>query len=340
MARGPFAPLALFALAACAPMTGAPARASHVGATPAARDAASPVAQRPRPDLPRVEGLACPIAFDDADVVLARVGDVTLTACDVAVAAARNIREGRPALPPREILRELVADAMLADEARARGLERDPSVARRVRETLAAGVVRAEALAAARDALPSEEDVARYYEAHRADFTISERVHLREVVLADEARARATLRDAAIVPFETLVAERSTAPEARRDQGDLGLVPREGNDRVPRAVAEAGFALAEPGAVHPEPIRVETTEYVGRRRRPRTRVSWHVVQLLARVPERTLPLEDVARIIRHRLAHRSYEAAREAVRARLLTEARTAHPPTIHEPALRRTRVQ
>jgi parvulin-like peptidyl-prolyl isomerase len=342
MLRSFLGPLALLTLATCAPVTGVPARAPHPSAGPSAP---APLATdepevRPRPDLPRAEGVQCPVAFEDADVILARVGTVTLTACDLAVAAVRATREGRPPLPPRVLLDELVADALLADEARNRGLDGDPVTRERVRETLAAALVRHETLATMRHTLPSDEAVARYYEQRASEFTTGERVHLRAIVLDDLTRARETIRDAASVPFETLVAERSVAPEARRDHGDLGLVPREGTDRVPPAVAEAGFALEAPGTVHPEPIRIETTEYIGRRRRPHTRVRWYVIQLLSRRPESVLPLVQAAPTIRFRLAWRAYDTARQTMRARLLSEARETQRVELSDAALRRVRVR
>src|SRR5206468_3707780 len=91
------------ALARCPPAPTGPERARVEATHQAAREV------RPRSVvLPRASGEPCPVAFPDADVVLARAGDVTITACDVAVAAALATREGRAALSPRERLAEIL----------------------------------------------------------------------------------------------------------------------------------------------------------------------------------------------------------------------------------------
>src|SRR5262249_14563630 len=153
-------------------------------------------------------------------------------------------------------------------------------------------LVRVVARDGARDARPDDATVARYYAAHQEEFQAPEWVHLREIVLSTEAEARGAIRDAATVPFEALGRERTQSPAGARDAGDLGLVPRAGNDRVPRVVAEAGFAIDEPGGIYPEPVRAEGTVLVGRRQRPRHRVTYHVVQLLGRAPAAIVPPDD------------------------------------------------
>jgi hypothetical protein len=330
------------ALASCAPITNlAVVTLPLVPSADAAPVAATAPDERiaRRAALPRVEGQRCAIVFADAPVILARVGETVITACDVAVAAERDSREGRASRSPREVLNALVAESVIADGARAHGLDRDTTVVRRTRETLAAALVRSEALESLRGDQPDDDSVARYYAAHRSDFTTSERAHLREIVLADETRAREAIRESATTSFEALVRDRSISPDAARDGGDLGLVAREGNDRVTLALAQAGFAIAEPGAVHPEPIRVETIVLEGRRHRPRTVVTWHVIQLLERIPATTLPIEDATRIIRFRLAYGRYEAARIATETRLADEARHARPVEIRASGLRRVHV-
>lgn len=344
MFRVPLGALSLLFLASCPPRQSGPVSVPSVRPVVAVHTTSvspPPVSPSPGPraNLPRLEGFRCPVSFDDADVILARVADVTITACDVAIASVRATREGRAVPSYRHLLDELVSEVLLAHEAVARGLDRETVTARRLRETLAASVVRQEAMAAIAPSLPTEETIVRYYEEHRNEFTTEERVHLREIVLDNESRARETLRDAATIPFETLVLERTISREGKRDHGDLGFVFRGGNDRVPRAVAEAGFALSQPGEIYPEPIRVETTVFVGRRRRPRRRVTWHVIQLLSRIPATTVPFEQAARMIQFRLVHPLYESARRSVRDALLDDLRRNRSVTIDTRALRAVRL-
>jgi len=274
------------------------------------------------PPLPRVDGRVCSVAFADANVILARVADVTITACDVVVALRRAAREGRSPMSRATALRELVADALMARAAIDRQLEREPTTVRRIDDLLASALLNDRAMDAMRGALPDATEVRRYYDTHTDEFNSPERAHLREIVLADEESARRAIRDAATTPFDALVRERTTTAAGRRDEGDLGLVPRGGSDRVPRGLADAGFAIVDPGGVHPEPIRVETLERVGRRHRERTVVAWHVVQLLGRLPAERVPFTIAGPRISHRLTFQRFATARAAAREALLQQLR------------------
>ena len=339
----------LFALALalsaerCAPIVGSPSgspRDRSGETSDRALASASPTASTaPRGPMPRAEGLHCPIAFDDADVILARVGDVILTACDVELADRHDRSEGLSPRTPRAILGALIDETMLAEEARVRGLDRDPAVESHIHDIEADAVVQSEARHEIDGSLPDEAALQAYYDAHRDDFTTSERVHVREIVLATEADAAAVLREAATdSPFDTLVS-RSIAPDAARDQGDLGLLPRGGNDRVPAAIADAAFQLTEPQSYAPAPIRIEQMMPVGRHHRLRRETTWHVVQSLGVIPERVAPFSEVREVIRHRLVFTRAQSARLAVRARLVTQLRAANTVRIDDRAVARVRM-
>jgi peptidyl-prolyl cis-trans isomerase C len=269
------------------------------------------------------QGSECPIAFTDADAVLARVGDIVITACDVVLADRHDRREGLSMRTPQQILRSLVDDALLADAARMHALDRDPTVERRIREVLAEAIVQSETRARSAAAVPDDAALRSYYDAHTTEFTFDERVHLREIVVASEQEARDVLRDAQTTAFETLLT-RSRSPDATRDQGDLGLVPRGGNDRVSAAIATAAFALTEPQAWVGEPIRVESNVPVGRHGRMRREITWHAVQYLGSVPERVLSFDEARDLIRHRLLFGRVQTERTAVMQELTAHARSS----------------
>ena len=322
------------ALALAALLAGGAARAQDDAGA-----AAPPHRHHHHRDHVRVE---CPLAVDDPGLVLARVGDAALTACDLAVARLQRERAGLAGGDARAILRELVDDALLAQEAQARGLN-SPAAARALAEAL----IRADARVALAERRPDDETIDRHLRDHPDAGVREERVHLRHLVLPTEAEARAAI-DAlrAGVRFEDLL-PRSIDPLAARDAGDLGLLTRDGATGVPAAVVEAGFALAADGAVSDAPVRgvVESRPASAsreRRRRPRARPTevWHVVQRLERVPEARIPEAELRERVALRILRDRYAAARAEARAALAAEAARRASSAILEAVLLRVRVR
>jgi hypothetical protein len=289
-------------------------------------------------DHVRVE---CPFAMDDPGLVVARVGDTVLTACDVTVARVQRMRAGLSGDDLRAILRELVDDALLAQEAQARGLT-SPEAARALVDAL----IRADARVALAERRPDDDDLARYLRDHPDAAVRDERVHLRHLVLPTEAEARAAIAALrAGASFDELLA-RSIDPLAARDGGDLGLLTREGATGVSAAVVEAGFAIAADGAVADAPVRgtvtVQPPRPPGRRRRPRARAVdvWHVVQRLERVPESRIPEAELRERAAIRMLRDRYATARAQARATLAAEANQRASTAILEAVLLRMRVR
>lgn len=317
-------------LSAATQPSGSGQQASTPDAAVAIADASAPT-----PLVRAVNASRCPLSFDDADVELARVGGQPITACDVALVSMTALREGGAPLTPREALARAVREATFAQEASARGLDREADVQERLQRTLADGVARD----AARRAFvaPERATIQRYFDEHRAEFDRAARVHVRAVVLESERAAREAIRAlAAGADFAELARSRSVIAGAQRDEGDLGLVTEEGSELVPRAVAQRAFALTEFAAVDPEPVRVEVTVLVGRRRRPQTRVRFFVVQRLERIDAEPATLDGVARRIAFRLSLSGFRAALVRARAELLAAAQTTDPVSIDARALTR----
>lgn len=273
----------------------------------------------------RVE-IDCPVAVDGAGVVLARVGSVTITGCDLAIEWRRQRSAGLRVDDPRALLQGLVDDALRAETMtppppahRGQDIHRDPTIDAELAEAL----IRREALDALAAERPTDDEVQRYYDAHRDEFTSSERARVRQLLFVDRERAVAAihaLRDGA--RFEDLL-PRSVDPLAARDQGDLGYLVRGGtNEGFPPELIEPAWALQQPGDVIEAPVRVtaRASTTVMRRGRLHTSVrrvrAWCVLQLVDRAPEVVAPL-DVARTrILHRLTRSDYLTERQSARVR------------------------
>lgn len=217
-----------------------------------------------------------------AEAVLARVGEKTITVGDFAAALERldDIDRLRFQTPEKrkELLGQMIDLELLANEARRRGLDKDPSVQLGVRQ-----ILRDAMLAKAREGLmsPAEipaADVAAYYEAHRKEFEEPERRRVAAIVLANAADAetvaeRASKLESASKWGELYFEKSIDAPKLRDPAlpldlaGDLGLVgngddPRARNERVPPEVQRAAFELSKVGEVSPKPIKAGSRFYV------------------------------------------------------------------------------
>jgi parvulin-like peptidyl-prolyl isomerase len=219
-----------------------------------------------------------------AAAVLARVGEKTITVGDFAAALERldDIDRLRFQTPEkrRELLHQMIDLELLAEEARRRGLDKEPMVQVGVRQ-----VLRDAMLAKAREGLmaPAEipaAEVAAYYEAHKREFEEPERRRVAAILLGDAATADDVLAKAgkleSAAKWGELYHDKSLdAPKVRDPQapldlaGDLGLVgagddPRARNDRVPPEVRAAAFELEKVGDVYPKAVRSGDRYYVVR----------------------------------------------------------------------------
>ena len=155
---------------------------------------------------------------------------------------------------------------------------------------------------------PTEEECRRYYEAHKAQFTVGQARHVRHILFAVTPgvnvhaltqRAEAALLDLIrkdVPPgrFEQLAAELSNCPSSA-EGGDLGWVTPE--DCAPELANELFFQSDSRWGmgVHPRLVH--------------TRFGLHIIEVLGR-KKGTLPsYEEVADAIRQRLQHQSRATA-------------------------------
>ncbi|MBA2319982.1 MAG: peptidyl-prolyl cis-trans isomerase [Deltaproteobacteria bacterium] len=194
---------------------------------------------------------------------VAHVGDMGVVgANELFGAAAREMRD--KGLGPlsaehrRIVLARLAEDEALFQEAARQGLHRDP----KVRKTMINLLMRQEVYSKVKAADFTDEEMKAYFDAHRAEFVVPEKVHIKRIfiavdhrrpqaqalALANEVRAKVMANPG---KFKDLAAAHSEDTWKRRG-GDLSYVSREGpNNGIDPAVVEAAFALPVGGVSTP-----------------------------------------------------------------------------------------
>ncbi len=275
---------------------------------------------------------------EQAAKVIARVGDRTITVGSFAAALEHmdSFDRMRYQSPERrkELLAEMVDVMLLADEARARGYDRDPTTQQEVRE-----ILREAMLKKARENVPGpnevpEDEVRVYFETHKADFRDPERRRVSAVVLNSEAAARSVL-DAALKATPTqwgeLVRGKSVDGQAKANvpadlAGDFGFVsppgdPRGDNPRVPDEVRAAVFQIPKVGDVLAHAVRSGN--------------QFYVIKLAGMTTAHERSFQEAERTIRVKLSQDKAHAQEE----RLLDELRQQFHINIDESALGQVKV-
>ena len=168
---------------------------------------------------------------------------------------------------------------------------------------------------------PTEEECRRYYEAHKAQFTVGQARHVRHILFAvtqgvnvhalsrraETALLELTRKDAAPGRFEALAAELSNCPSSAQG-GDLGWLTPE--DCAPELANEL-FYQTDPG--------------LGMGVRPRlvhTRFGLHIIDVLGRKKGQLPPFEELHTQIVQRLTHQSRATALRQYMQLLVGQAR------------------
>lgn len=242
---------------------------------------------------------------EQASQVLARVGDKPITLGDYAAALARMDRFERLRYqsPERrkQLLDEIIAVELLADEARRRGLDREPDTQLRLDQAL-----RDEVLRDLRDSAPTPEslpepEVRNYYDAHKEEFREPERRRIAEIVMVREQEARRLIevvRNASATDWGQAVRKHSTG---RKDstaalplelEGDIGIVSAPGQvagnePQLAEPLLRAAFSIEKIGGVYGEPVLAEG--------------QYHILRLTSRTPARQRTFAEAQRSIRVKL---------------------------------------
>jgi peptidyl-prolyl cis-trans isomerase C len=271
--------------------------------------------------------------------VLARVGDRTLTLGEYLAVLEHMDQFDRlryhSAERRKELLGEMIDVLLLADEARAKGYDKDPITEQEIRE-----ILRDAMLKKAHEGVPApnevpDEQVRVYYETHRADFRDPERRRVAAIVLPNEAAAAIALdlaRKSSPAQWGDVVRAKSTDPQANSNvpadlAADFGFVgpigdARGDNPRVPAEVRAAVYEIANVGDVFPRVVRSANGKF-------------YVVKLSAKTDAHDRTLQEAERTIRVRLTQ---DKMREKEKE-LLDELGREFPVTIDENALARVNV-
>ncbi len=313
---------------------------SGPGITDEAR--AARVEQRPQVDQ-HAEGSS--LSAEQRGIVLARIGDKTITLGDLEARLAREapvVRAQYMSVPKRkEFLANWVHFEVLAGEARRLGYDQAPDVVeatrqvmvRRYLEEAVAEHVKAEDI--------GEAELRAYYDGHPELYHKPDQVQVRHMRFDDEAAAR-KIGDELVRGSDDSTArlmqlwndyvgrhskDRRTVPYL----GSLGLVslePTTGTSDVeqarmaaiPRAVIEAAMAL-EPYKLSP-PVQSDQ--------------GWHLLLVTSKSPAIDSPFESVVESIRGRLVKERRDDRRE----RLVDEVRARTHVEVNDDAVRLIEIQ
>lgn len=245
---------------------------------------------------------------------VARVGSAVLTEADLAEALG-DAPTGTDSVTARDhVIEQWVQRELLVQEARAQGLDREPAVQRRLAESERATLEAAalDAYFARTPVVPSDDDIAAYYETHRAALALREPyVRLRH--LRVDGRQRAEEAQAALQQvltssypdslFALVAQEYADDPEGAAafaseyvSEGRMRALDEVLGDRVASLQAGAQVAVVPVGSV------------------------FHVVQVVDRVPTGTVP---PLALVRDELAERLAVQMRRDAEARLLQQLRS-----------------
>jgi hypothetical protein len=155
----------------------------------------------------------------------------------------------------------LVPEILAAAEARARGLDKLPRTADRLREVLARAV---EAELSRSIPAVSDDDVQSYFDAHRERFEVPRRIRIWRILVADEELAKKIIVEsrgaAGPAKWRNFARDSSLDAATKFRDGDLGFVRADGSTDTPQLrVDPALFAAVDKlgdGELAPEPLRV------------------------------------------------------------------------------------
>ena len=188
----------------------------------------------------------------DVGEVIADVGGVPVGSDEFEQAAARKKPAEGNSLSmaeKKEILDRLVDEKLLYKAALSKGLDKDPKVQKVMVNTL----LRQEVYANVRNSDFTDEELQAYYEAHKDEFLVPEKVQIKRVLIKvskerSEGEAMAIAKDvhsklkADPSKFKDLAAKHSEDPYRRRG-GDVGFVPRSGKPGLAQAVVDKAFEM-------------------------------------------------------------------------------------------------
>ena len=259
----------------------------------------------------------CP-AVDAADreKVVAQVGDVQITVCDVTESLNKMSPYLRKAYESpqkrQQFIDNMIRFELIAQEAERRGYASDEEVVR-VRKQMMIQRLNKEIQDSVRLSDITDEEMRAYYDEHERDYHKAEMVRIARILCKTQAEAEKVLalaREKATDSryFRQLAREHSVDAETKEHGGDLPYFPRaaertEGDPEIDAALVEAAFSLEMRDPLYTKVVK--------------TSDGWNVIRLRGRRKARDLSFDDVKRQIRHRLHRDRLSDARDELVSKL-----------------------
>ncbi len=250
---------------------------------------------------------------DQANEVLARVGDRTITVGELAdsLASQSPYLRARFESPERrkEFLDNLVRFELLVYEARRRGYGDRPEIIRARRNAMIEQLVKKEVDEPLEAQVITDGEVKEVYDANPLEFDRPAHVRASDIFIEDRARASKVLALAKRVDhagFRKLAREESEDENGKANAGDLNFFEVTGDGEPPPAIRRAAFSLDRVGAVYPELIEEGN--------------GFHIVMLTGKRSALKRTYEQAKRAIRHKLTRERKDAAMAALTERLREE--------------------
>lgn len=267
-----------------------------------------------------------------AGEVVARVGTRDIRVEDLQpILASLDVRE-RAALADNptalnQVVRTLIIQQLLVQKATEAGYDQRPSVQQQLEQARLNALAEGFLASSTRvpEGFPSDEEIAAFYEANKANLLLPRRFELAQIFLAvppgageveeiQIQRRASDLRrrlDAPKADFAELARAESDEPESAARGGQIGLLPE---NMIQPEVLEKISTLAV-GAIT-EPIRLPG--------------GWHIVKILDIKESQPATLEEIKPLLADRLRAQREQLNREAFLNQLLQE----NPVAINELAL------
>jgi len=205
-----------------------------------------------KPAGDKADKAAAPAATVDVGEVIADVEGVPVGSDEFEQAAARKKPAEGDSLSmaeKKEVLDRLVDEKLLYKAALAKGLDKDPKVQKVMVNTL----LRQEVYANVRNSDFTDEELQAYYEAHKDEFVVPEKVQIKRILIKvnkdrEEGEAMGLAKEVHgklkgdPSKFKDLAAKHSEDPYRRRG-GDVGFVPRSGKPGLAQAVVDKAFEM-------------------------------------------------------------------------------------------------
>ena len=263
--------------------------------------------------------------------VLVQIGDETITVGQFAnkladqspyLRARYNSPERR-----REFLNNMIRFEVLAQEAKRRGLDELPEIARTRKQAMTQQMMKEMFENRIRLSDVTDEEVAAFYEENRGEFNKPEQVRASHIRITSRATASRVLRqlkasETDVALFRRLAEQHNSDEATRENSGDLRFFSRAANAdptegaTVPDAIREAAFGIPRIGGVHGELVEIDG--------------AFHIVKLTGRRAAIRRTLDEARRPIQNRLWREKRESAIEA----FVDELRGAADVEVNESAL------